>query len=73
MRTIPTDQAHRTLITKHETMRWVSDIGSLSIRKTAGRYIVRLEDFENKSITVKSFATLAGAQVCADNLRSFYL
>lgn len=73
MRTINRPTAHKELVAEHKTMRWVTKNGSLSIRKTAGRFVVRLEDFENHSITIKSFATLAGALVCAESLRTYYL
>lgn len=73
MRTINRPTAHKQLVSKHQTMRWVTENGSLSVRKTAGRYVVRLEDFSNHSVTTKSFATLAGALVCAEALKEFYL
>lgn len=73
MRTIDRPTAHKQLVSKHQTMRWVTTNGSLSVRKTAGRYVVRLEDYNNHSVTTKSFATLAGALVCAEGLRAYYL
>lgn len=73
MRTIQPQLAHRELVRQHNTLRWTSDNGVVSVRKTAGRYVVRLDDhFYGK--TVKSdYATLAGALVAAESLREWYL
>lgn len=73
MRTIHTTTAHKDLVTKHQTMRWVTSNGSLSVRKTAGRYVVRLEDFQYEKTTKDSYATLAGALLAAETLREYYL
>ena len=73
MRTIQPQLAHRELTTKHQTMRWTSDGGMVTIRKTAGKYVVRLEDFYYGKTVVTTFATLPGALVCAENLKESYL
>lgn len=73
MRTLSTPQAHKQLVTNHQTMKWETAQGRLTIRKTAGRYIVRLEDYEFNKTTISTFATLAGATIAADNLREYYL
>lgn len=73
MRTLNRNSAHKELVSAHKTMRWVTQYGSLSVRKTDGRFIVRLEDFESQNVTIKSFATLAGAMVCAESLREYFL
>lgn len=73
MRTINKGTAHKNLVTKHETMRWESPQGRLSLRKTDGRYVVRLEDYEYGKVTKQTFATLPGALVAAETLREYYL
>lgn len=73
MRTIPTNQAHTSLTTKHQTMKWISDTASVSIRKTNGRYTVRVENFDTQQVFRNSYATLPGALVCAENLVEYYL
>lgn len=73
MITTSTSLAHKELISKHNTMSWSSQYGRVSVRKNNKRYIVRLEDFETARTTEKSFATLPGAMVAADNLRNYSL
>lgn len=73
MRTIQRDVAHRELVTKHKNLRWVTENGLVSVRKTSGKYVVRLEDFYYGKTTITTFATLAGALVCAENLKEMYL
>ena len=73
MKTINRPTANKHLTTRHETMRWFSDIGCVSVRKTNGKYVVSLDDYEQRKITKTSFATLPGALVCADNLVEYYL
>lgn len=73
MKTINRTTAHKHLTTKHETMKWTSQEACVTIRKTAGKYVVTLEDYYYQKTTKKSFATLPGALVCADSLREMYL
>lgn len=73
MKTINRTTAHKHVVSNHETMKWMTENGRLTVRKTAGRYVVTLEDFYNHNVTKKSFATLPGALVCADNLREYFL
>lgn len=73
MRTIQRDIAHRELVSAHNTMRWTSDAGMVTIRKTGGKYVVRLEDFFYGKTVITTFATLPGALVCAESLKEIYL
>lgn len=73
MKTLNRPTAKKKLVTKHETMRWVSRYASLSIRKTAGQYVVRLEDHETGKVTKTPFKTLPGALVAAEALKNYYL
>lgn len=73
MQTIAPTKAHKELTTKHQTMKWVSKYGSVSIRKTAGRFVVTLDDYENQKVTKASYATLKGALVAAETLRAYSL
>lgn len=65
--------AHRELITKHNTLRSLSREASVSVRRTAGRFNVRVENFRTGLTTKKQFATLNGALTAYDAMREFYL
>lgn len=65
--------ANKKLQGKHETLKWMTNNGRLTVRKTAGKYVVTLEDFHTHNVVRTSFATVAGAMVYVDNIREFYL
>lgn len=69
MKTIVSNSlAHRKLITKHETLVYMSDLGRITIRKDHGEFIVRSEDFEYGERTPMKFKTLRGAQIASEGL-----
>lgn len=65
--------AHKELVSRHNTMSFLSDIGRVSVRKNAGCYIVRAENFESQHVSSMSFATLRGAMIAADELKKGWL
>lgn len=73
MRTIPQDTAYKQLVTFHGTLRWISKYGCLTVRKTAGRFVVTLDDYDNQKVTKASYATLKGALIAAETLREYAL
>lgn len=73
MRTIPTLTAHKELTRNHNTMKWETEQGRLSVRKTHGEYVVRLFDAEYDKVTITKYKTLNGALIAAENLREYYL
>lgn len=73
MQVIDRTLAHRELITKHNTMSWMSDLGRVSVRKDHGKYVVRFEDFSFDKLVKKEFATMPGALVCAETLKEYSL
>jgi len=73
MRTIDRNTAHKTLTTKHQNLRDISDIASISLRKTNGRFTVRVENFETGQVFKNEFATMPGALVNYETMREFYL
>lgn len=73
MKTTSRPIAYRKLTSKHETLKWMTNNGRLTVRKTAGKYVVTLEDFHTHNVVRTSFATIGGAMVYVDNMRAFYL
>lgn len=63
--------AHRELVTKHNTMSWLTKDYRVAIRKRSGRFYVTYERLEDNYKIVKSFATLFGAIDCATVLRRY--
>lgn len=73
MNTLNRTTANKKLQGKHETLKWMTNNGRLTVRKTAGKYVVTLEDFHTHNVVRTSFATIGGAMVYVDNMRAFYL
>ncbi len=68
-----TSSLHTTVVRDHKTKRWQTKYGSVSIRKTGGRYHVYMDDYVNDKETRADFATLRGAEIMARNLVENYL
>ena len=65
--------AHKHVVSLHETMLWQSQYARITVRKAAGLYNVRLEDYDNGNVIRSQFKTLRGALICADGYRAGYL
>lgn len=71
--TIPRADAHRELVTKHNSMTWIGNNGRLSLRKRSGRFYMAVEDFSTGQVTRNSFATLPGVLVAAETVKEYFL